>query len=225
MTDEPVEEQRRREFDAVRSALAAAGLPSADFGRFVSNRHPGLISPAVFDYQGAVPVLLGMLPRVSHPHVLESIVRSLSTRHARPVAAVPLITLFKNTAGDSDLKWAIGNALDVVTTSRHKEVVLEVALDQNHGRSRQMVVERLARISGDPRIVEAMHRLAMDPDVALHAQAGLRRLLGNDEALKFIRPLLGHESEGVRRGATYNVKKLEEALTRRARTQTRWPPV
>ena len=125
--------------------MAAAGLPSADFGRFVSNRHPGLISPSCFDYQGAVPVLLGMLPRVSHPHVLESIVRSLSTRHARPVAAVALITLFKNTASDSDLKWAIGNALDVVTTSTHKEVLLELALDHNHGRSRQMVVERLAR--------------------------------------------------------------------------------
>ena len=42
--------------------------------------------------------------------------------------------------------------------------------------------------------------------MALHAQAGLRTQLGNEEAVAFIRPLLDHGSEEVRRGAVYNLK-------------------
>jgi hypothetical protein len=212
------DERRSREFDAVRSALAAVGLPSADFGRFTANRHPDVVRPSVFDYRGAVPVLLEMLPKVSHPDVLESIVRSLSTPYARPGAALPLIELFRKTSDDAGLKWAIGNALSVVTTPAHKEALVELALNEKHGRGRQMIIERLGRIDGDPGIVEALHRLAIDPEVALHAQAGLRRRLGQFEALQIIRPLLGHSSEGVRRAAVYNVRKAEQALKRSGRT-------
>jgi hypothetical protein len=145
LTSQSAEELRRREFGAVQAALQAAGLPSEDFGRFVGSGHPAVFRASVFDYRRAVPVLLAIMPEVSHPDVLESIVRSLSTPHARPIAAV-----------------------------------------------------------------------------ALHAQAGLRRQLSHDEALKLIRPLIGHPSEGVRPGAGYNLRKADRALRRKARIQSRW---
>src|SRR5205807_5929718 len=49
------------DFALVRASLEAAGLASADFGRFTSGKHPNVIRPAVFDYKAAVPVLLVVL--------------------------------------------------------------------------------------------------------------------------------------------------------------------
>jgi HEAT repeat protein len=210
---DPLDHARRHaEFERIRVALAAAGLPSADFGRFTNNPYPDVILPSVFDVRGAVPVLLSLLPTVSHPDALAAVVAHLETPYARPAAAGPLLALFRRTQeGDSDLKWAIGNALSVVTTPAYREELLELALDKRHGHGRQMIVERLARISGDPRIVEALRTLATDPDVALHALAGLRRRLGAAAAADIIRPLLTHPAEGVRRGAQYNIRKIAKA--------------
>jgi len=213
LIDSPDDVRRRAAFERIRSALDSAGLPSADFGRFTSNRHPDLIRPSVFDVCGAVPVLLNLLPSVSHPDALEAVVAHLATPFARPVAAAPLIAVFRTTApADSSLKWAIGNALSVVATPVHRDELLELALDPKHGRGRQMIVERLGRISGDSRIIDALRALATDPDVALHALAGLRKRLGAAAAADIIRPLLTHPSEGVRRGAEYNMRKVASAL-------------
>lgn len=219
LTDVPQSDLREREFEAVRAALDAAGLPSADFGRFTRDRYPDVIRPSVFDYRGAVPVLLAMLDRISHPRVLSALVRSLTSPFARPTAAVPLMALFRRrtAATDWSLKWAIGNALATVATPVHRQELLLLALEPSHGIGRQMIVQRLGRIRNDAAILEALHRLATDPDVALHAQAGLRRQLGNEAAATIIRPLLTHESEGVRRGAIYNLRMQRRASSRLAR--------
>ena len=212
MVDAVNDARRHAEFERIRLALAAAGLPSADFGRFANHPYPGVIEPSVFDVRGAVPVLLGLLPTVADPDALAAVVAHLATPYARPAAAGPLLALFRRIQeGDSPLKWTLGNALSVVTTPDHREELLELALDEMHGRGRQMLVERLARISGDPRIVEALRTLATDPGVALHAQAGLRRRLGATAAADIIRPLLTHPAEGVRRGAQYNLRKIAKA--------------
>jgi hypothetical protein len=213
LTDSPEDTPRGAAFEQIRRALDAAGLPSADFGRFTSNRHPDVIRPSVFDDRGAVPVLLNLLPSVFHPDALEAIVRHLTTPFARPVAAAPLIALFRTTVpADSSLKWAIGNALSVVTSPVHRDDLLELALDPRHGRGRQMIVDRLGRISGDSRIIDGLRELGTDPDVALHAQASLRKRVGPAAAADYIRPLLTHPSESVRRGAEYNMRKLAKAL-------------
>ena len=211
------EADRLSEYDRVRAALDAAGLPWADFGVFTTNRYPEIFPPSTFDDRRSVSVLLEILPTLRHPDVVESVVRHLSTKFGRPIAAGPLIALFKrvDSAKEPSLKWAIGNALGVVTTPAHKEELLKLILDREHGHGRQMIVERVGRISGDPRIVDALRNLAIDPDVALHAQAGLRRRLGHQEALAFIRPLLSHASESVRKGAAYNLKRAEQAARRR----------
>ena len=199
------------DFALVRARLEAAGLASADFGRFTSGRHPDVIRPSVFDYKAAVPVLLAVLPLVHHPNAKEAVVRSLTTSHARPVAADALIREFRNTSATEQpaLKWAIGNALDTVTTPEHADVLLELALDKAHGMGRQMIVERVARISKDARVVDALRKLATDEDVAFHAMAGLRRRLGQAEAAEVIRPLTDHETERVRDAARRQLKRAE----------------
>ena len=201
------------DFDLVRSALEAAGIASADFGRFTSGRHLEVIRPSVFDYKAAVPVLLAVLPLVRHPNAKEAVVRSLTTSHARPAAAEARITEFRNTSETEHpaLKWAIGNALDTVTTPQHVTVLLELATDSSHGTGRQMIVDRLARISNDPRVVDALKKLATDADVAFHAMAGLRRRLGQEAAAEMIRPLADHQSERVRDAARRQLRRAEQS--------------
>src|SRR5437660_5465665 len=96
------------DFQLVRAGLEAAGLASADFGRFTSGRHPEVIRQSVFDYEAAVPVLLAVLPLVQHPRAKEAVVRSLTTSCARPVAADALIREVRNTSVTKQLalKWA-----------------------------------------------------------------------------------------------------------------------
>jgi hypothetical protein len=205
------------DFALVRSALETAGIASADFGRFTSGRHPDVIRPSVFDYKAAVPVLLAVLPLVRNPSAKEAIVRSLTTSHARPAAAEALIAEFRNTsvAELPALKWAIGNAFDTVTTPQHVNVLLELATDKSHGTGRQMIVDRLARISNDPRVVDTLKKLAIDEDVAFHAMAGLRRRLGPEAAAEMIRPLTDHQSDRVRDAARRQLKRADR--TRRNR--------
>jgi hypothetical protein len=45
--------------EPVKAALAAAGIDTTDFGRFVNRSAPGVIEPAHFDAEQAMPVLPG----------------------------------------------------------------------------------------------------------------------------------------------------------------------
>jgi hypothetical protein len=203
------------EFALVQRALDVAGLPSEDFGRFTSGRHPDIIRPAVFDYRRAVPVLLAVLPQVSSPNVKEAIVRSLSTAYARPIAAEPLLAEFRGVDDKRHpaLKWAIGNALASVTTAKHVDVLLDLALDPKHGAGRAMIVERLGRISRDARVIDALVQLIDDEQVALMAMAALQRRLGPAAAAARIQPLIDHPSERVRYAARQQLVRAERALT------------
>lgn len=202
------------DFALVRRALDAAGLPSRDFGRFTSGRHPEIIPQPIFDWRGAVPVLLEVLHKVNREAVKEAVVRSLGTPYARPYAARALLDEFRKTS-DADqpaLKWAIGNALSTVTTPAHVDELLELARDRRHGAGRGMVVERLGRISGDRRVEETLMRLIDDPDVAFQAMGGIRRRLGPTKAAKLLEPLIAHQDERVRRAAREHLKRARKAM-------------
>lgn len=202
------------EFALVRGALDAAGLPSRDFGHFTSGRYPEIIPQPIFDYRGAVPVLLDVLPNVTRPAVKEAIVRSLSTAYARPYAARALLDEFRKTsnADQPTLKWAIGNALSTVTTHAHVDELLELARDRRHGAGRGMVVERLGRISGNPRVEKTLMKLIDDPDVAFQAMGGIRRRLGPAKAAELLEPLTAHQDERVRRAAHEHLKRARKAM-------------
>ena len=201
------------DFQLVRGALEAAGIASADFGRFSSGRHPNVIRQSMFDYRAAVPVLLEVLPRVKDPDANEAVVRSLTTPFARPAAAEALIIEFRNTSvtRQEGLKWALGNAIETVTTPAHLDALLDLVLDRTHGVGRQMIVDRVARISGDARVIAALRQLITDEDVALHAMAGLRRRLGPEAAADLIRPLTQHSSQHIRNTARQQLKRAERS--------------
>jgi hypothetical protein len=206
--------------EPVKAALRAAGLPDAGFGTFVSARGAKYFGEPEFDHQRAVPILLEWLPRIDDLRVKEAVVRHLSTKYAKPVAAQPLVEEFRRTPTDQEaLKWAIGNALDVVADNSVVPELLELAREQQHGSGRQMIVRRLGRAPKQPEIVETLAGLLEDEDVALHAMSALRQQLGPAAARPHIARLQDHSSELIRTQARRELKKLDRVLAKKSERQ------
>ncbi len=73
----------RRDAAPLLAELEAGGLPTEDFGHFTTLR------PMAFDFERSVPILLRWLPRMDNPLAKEVMVRSLTTRFAKPVRRRP----------------------------------------------------------------------------------------------------------------------------------------
>lgn len=179
--------------------LSASGVSVDDIWDLVNapGQHPA-----------AIPVLLDWLVNIndrvpvdSRRRVLEAIVRALTVRAARPVAAKPLIAVFRSLGDPSDwaVRWAVGNALAVVADDSNFDEVSELVQAREYGAARQMVVHGLSR-SKDPRAVDLLVRLLADDDVVAHAAyaLGRRRAVRAREALA---GLLSHPRSLVRREA------------------------
>ena len=81
-------EQERALFDEdemVAEALRAVGVQVRSVYDLVNTKE---------SYPEAIPVLLELLPRVRNDRIKEGVVRALTVREARPVAAKPLIREF-----------------------------------------------------------------------------------------------------------------------------------
>lgn len=126
---------------------------------------------------------------------------------ARPAAARPLITEFHSTKPDLySLKWAIGNALDVVGDESVAEELIAIAKDRRHGDARQMVVWALGRLK-KTRPIATLLELVDDRQVAPHAINALGRLQA-EEALFRIEPLLNSDDSLIRKEAAKALTKI-----------------
>ena len=151
--------------------LARAGYPVA----LISD-----LRQARVRYPGAIPTLVHWLPRIEDRRVRESIVRALSVPWAKPLATPALIDLFRTLPESDDpegtgLRWAIGNALEVLADKSVLDELIEIAEDCRYGRARQMLVLGLAR-PRDSRVIGVLVTLLEDPEVAGHAAMALGRL-------------------------------------------------
>jgi hypothetical protein len=102
--DPAVVEQNER----IVAALREVGLEVTHINDLVQSSAP---------YPQAIPILLRFLPEDLDRGIKECIVRALTVKEARGVAAKPLIREFERLPLEPEyegLKWAIGNALTVV---------------------------------------------------------------------------------------------------------------
>jgi HEAT repeat protein len=155
-------------------------------------------------YRGAVPVLLRWLARATDSDVKENIVRALSVPWAGPAAARALIEEFRRvdttaTAGGTGLRWAIGNALEVVGDDSVFDELVDLVRDRTYGKARQMVVLGLGK-SKDPRAAGELITLLDDDDVSGHAVKALGKLKAA-EARTALEPMLHDSRPWVRREA------------------------
>lgn len=167
------------------------------------------------DYESAVPILIDWLPRATSPAVLESLVRALTVKWARPQAARPLIDSFTRTDDDST-RWAIANALEVVADASVYDDIAVLIRDRSSGRARQMLVLALARMPA--RAADAaplLFSLLGDPEVEGHAIIALGKL--GIDAPERIKPFEYDDRAWVRAEAVRALERMRRSGARSKR--------
>lgn len=160
--------------------------------------------------KGAVLILVKWLPKITNPRVKESIVRALSVPWAEGVAERDLVAEFRNIpfGENHSLKWAIGNALEVLSNDAVFDDLAQLVQDKRHGTTRQMLVMALGK-KKNPKAVNVLLGLLDDEDVVGHALIALRKL-NAVEARPRILPLLKHPKAWVRREAKKALNKIDD---------------
>ncbi len=160
------------------------------------------------NYQTAIPILLRWLPRIEDRFVKEDIVRALTVKWAKPVAASTLIDLFRQEDDPSGtgIKWAIANALSVVSDETVLDAIIELVTDPRHGAARQMLAVALSNMK-EPKAIDTLIELLSDDVVAGHAIIALGKLQAT-KARPFIERFLNHPKAWVRQEARRTLKSL-----------------
>jgi HEAT repeat protein len=183
--------------------LAAAGFVVQS----VSELHQKRIN-----YESVVPILVKWLPLIANPRVKESIVRALSVPFAQEAAPL-LVEEFRRVDSEpSGLKWAIGNALDVVANDAVLDEMIDLAKDKHHGKAREMLVSGLGNIK-NRRVVPILIDLLADEEVFVNAIMGLAKL-GAASARSSLEPFLKHPKPYVRKEAKKAIEKIDKASSR-----------
>jgi HEAT repeat protein len=151
-------------------------------------------------YESAIPILLQWMRHLSSPDAKEGIVRALSVPWAKPTAGPVLVEEFKETPREAEaLRWAIGNALEVVVTPSLLDGIADIVSRKENGTARQMAVLSLAKIR-HPRSIAVLIDLLNDDQVAGHAIMALRKLKAL-EALDHLERFVDHPQAWIRNEA------------------------
>ncbi len=162
------------------------------------------------DYRSAIPVLLKWLPLVENLDVKEAIVRALSVPWAKPIAAQALVQEFHKLQNESNtgIKWAIGNALEVVADDSVFSDIVELINDPSNGKSREMLAMALGKMK-DPRAEDVLIALLDDEEMVGHALIGLRRLKSK-KAVPAIERFRNYPKTWIRNEAKKALLKIEK---------------
>lgn len=159
-------------------------------------------------YREAFPILVKWLPKITDLRVKESIVRALSVSWAKPYAVKALIAEFRKTPDSANrgLKWAIGNALEVLAADEIFEDIVKLVQDKRHGIARQMLVMALGKMK-NPNAVDVLIGLLGDDDVVGHALSSLKKLNAKRAYTHIIR-LTNHPNSWVRKVTKQTLVRL-----------------
>ena len=201
------------DWERVRAALRDHGVAgAADLGRFVNDGR--YFRPSELDERAAMPVLVALLPTLSDARVVCAVASHLRRPWARPAAFPALLDAFRRWAvlDDPAAAWALGDSLANAARSEDLRVLLDVADNRGYGRARQMVVHALWRFRSSAAVAPALVLLLDDPDVALHAMSALRRCVGSEAALPYLRAAAQrHQNDPIGHAAIRAIRKAEKA--------------
>ena len=149
------------------------------------------------------------LPKVEDLNLKTVLVRALSVKWAKPVAAPALIDEFYRAPSGSGLKWAIGNALSVVADDQVFDKVVHLVRDKQHGKAREMLAVALGNMK-DLRSADVLIELLGDEEVAGHALIALGKLKVQRARLDIER-FLDHPKAWVRAEARRALARIDKA--------------
>lgn len=155
-------------------------------------------------YRDAVPVLCAWLTRLAEPQWKEAVVRALSVPWAK--AALPLLLSEFKSCRDASLRWALGNALEVLAEDSVCDDLIEIVEDREYGTARQMPVLALSKIT-DARTVPVLLGLLDDEEVVGHSISALGRLRAY-EAKEPIARFTDDPNPWIRREAAQALKRI-----------------
>jgi HEAT repeat protein len=170
--------------------LRAQGLEIASLDDLVYDR---------VDYRQFERALTDALQGTSDYAVREMLVRALTVPWAKESIRV-LLDEFRDPAAPELYRWTVGNALSVIAPRHATAELIELALDERYGMSRQMIVEALGATK-DPSVIEPLIRLLRQDDVQGHAAHALA-VAGDTSALPALRELEDCNRDWVRREAS-----------------------
>lgn len=164
------------------------------------------------NYQNAIPILIAWLPRLTNPIVKEDIVRALSVKWARGTAAPKLLVTEFERAEDptgAGLRWAIGNALEVLASDDIADEMIRLATDRRYGKAREMVVLGLGKLK-DPRVTDVLLNLLSDDEVVGHAVMALGKLRAQ-KARSRLQSILNHPKPWIRQEVKKALVSIDKA--------------
>lgn len=218
LNQDPEFVRRREQRDEQLKALEKR-LTEAEWPLVTALSDSGVLVNSVWDlvntkraYPLAIPVLTAHL-RYAYPwRVREGIARALTTKISGDDAYTALVREFKRLPESQDpdqheFKWALGNAISVVSDKTNFDEIVDLVRDKRHGITRDMTVLRLARLEPHKAVAVLIELLA-DDEVAGHAVTALSKLKAH-EARKGIEHLLNHPQPWVRKEAAKALANLD----------------
>lgn len=223
LLQDPVERERLKdniEADEIicRALREQAGMDVESISDLVNTSAP---------YPEAIPVLMQLLPQIDVINMKEAIVRALTVKEARGIAARPLIEEFKRidaprTTDEAkelglypllSYKWTVGNAIGFVAMPDDLEEIFALLTDPQHGEARQQLIEALVRLKPGgavPLLIEFLK----DPTVALQAINALGKLRAV-ETRPLIEPFLTDERTWVRQASRDAIQRMDKAIAKK----------
>ena len=134
-------ELRSKEYQELTDELLGVGIKIKSIYDLVNTKEK---------YPKAIPFLLKHLQKKYSDITKEGIIRALSVKEAKGVAAPLLIKEYLNTPKEKeDFRWAIGNAVWTTITKNEVESILPIVLDKSNGWSREGFIFALSIVKDD----------------------------------------------------------------------------
>lgn len=171
-TDEEVQEilllseklavERAKEHQELTNELAEIGIKIVTIWDLVNTK---------VKYPNAITILLKHLQLDYSDKVKEGIIRALTVREAKGIA-VPLLLneYLKLPKEKENLRWVIGNAINVTITKNDAEKIFPIVLNSKNGLSRQMFIAALGKVKTND-VKNVLLQLINDNDKVIREEA------------------------------------------------------
>lgn len=157
-----IELERAKEYKGLINELAGIGINITSIWDLVNTKAK---------YPHAITYLLKYLPMVTYERNKEGIIRALTVSEAKGVAIPVLLNEYLKLPKEKEnLRWIIGNAVNVIATKNDVETIIPIVLDKENGPSRQMFVSALGKIKNE-KIKNVLLQLINDDDKVIRDEA------------------------------------------------------
>lgn len=164
-------------------------------------------------YPEAIPILLNALEQgISDKRIKEGVIRALTVKEAKGAGCDLLLKEFyKCSENESSIRWAIGNAFQVIATSEFIPELIKIVKNKAYGKSRQMFVMTLGKLkarTSEETLIQLLKD--NDNDILSHVIWALGAIKSvSSETL--LLPFLNHENSNIRGETKKALEKIKKA--------------